>query len=680
MQLGKEFLPVTKEEMLAKGWEQPDFVVVSGDAYVDHPSFGHAIISRVLENAGYKVCMLNQPDFHSTVDFERFGRPKYGFMVAAGNIDSMVNHYTAAKKPRSEDFYSPGGKAGLRPDRATIVYCNLIHKAFPKIPIIIGGVEASLRRFAHYDYWSNSVRHSILDDAGADLLVYGMGETQTIEVANRLRDNLPLTGIPGTCTMASEVPADAVEIPSFMECRDSKTAYCKAFRIQYEEQDPIRGRKLAQKHEKKVLVAEKPVMPLSRPELDAVYALPYTRKWHPMYDRDGGVPALQEVEFSIASTRGCFGACNFCALTFHQGRIVQSRSPQSILEEEKLLTTLPNFKGYIHDVGGPTANFRFPACKNQLKVGACKNRQCLFPTPCKNIDADQSELTKLLRDMREVEGVKKVFVRSGLRFDFMMLDKKDDFFEELVAHHISGQLKVAPEHVAPKVLKLMGKPDCRIYRGFTEKYKKVNEKLGMDQYLVPYFISSHPGCDLPAAVELAEYLRDIGHQPEQVQDFIPTPGTLSTAMFYTGLNPLTFERVYVPTSPTEKAMQRALLQYKRPENHDTVRRALQLAGREDLIGFGPHCLVPPAGADYKKADKKKDARPPKHGGKASTGSKPVTNSKSNEKKEAFKGKNESGKKAAASGKKGDFKPKNNGNNRDWHKGNGKSKSGTVRGK
>ena len=658
MVLGKEFLPVTKEEMLNRGWEQPDFIVVSGDAYVDHPSFGHAIISRVLENAGYKVCMLNQPDFRSTVDFERFGRPKYGFMVAAGNIDSMVNHYTAAKKPRSEDFYSPGGKAGLRPDRAIIVYCNLIHKAFPKVPIVVGGVEASLRRFAHYDYWSNSVRHSILDDAGADILVYGMGETQTIQIADRMRDNLPLTGIAGTCYMANEVPEDAIEIPSFMECRDSKTAYCKAFRIQYEEQDPIRGHKLAQKHEKKVLVAEKPVMPLSRPELDAVYALPYTRKWHPMYDKDGGVPALAEVEFSIASTRGCFGACNFCALTFHQGRIVQSRSPESIIEEAKLLTTLPNFKGYIHDVGGPTANFRFPACKNQLKVGACKNRQCLFPTPCKNLDTDQSELTKLLKDLRQIEGVKKVFVRSGLRFDFMMQDKSDDFFEELVAHHISGQLKVAPEHVAPKVLKLMGKPDCKVYRSFTEKYKKVNEKLSMDQYLVPYFISSHPGCDLPAAVELAEYLRDIGHQPEQVQDFIPTPGTLSTAMFYTGLNPLTFERVYVPTSPTEKAMQRALLQYKRPENHDLVRRALQLAGREDLIGFGARCLVPPAGADHRKPDKKKDNRPPKHGGK-------TENTKMLEKKYA----KNTGKSAAS-------KPK--GNARDWHK--GKSKAGTVRGK
>ena len=590
-----EFLPVTREEMLARGWEQPDFVVVSGDAYVDHPSFGHAIISRVLEDAGYRVCMLCQPDFHDTTDFMRFGRPKYGFMVAAGNIDSMVNHYTAAKKPRSEDLYSPGGKPGLRPDRATIVYCNRIHEAYGKVPIIIGGVEASLRRFAHYDYWSDSVRHSIVDDCGADLLSYGMAEKQTVLIADRLRDGLPLTGIPGTCYMADAVPEGAVEIPSFMDCKRDKVAYCKAFKVQYEEQDPIRGKTLAQWHEKKVLVAEKPMMPLTREELDRVYELPYTRRWHPMYDKDGGVPALKEVEFSIASTRGCFGACAFCALTFHQGRIVQSRSPQSILKEAKLLTTLPGFKGYIHDVGGPTANFRFPACKNQLKVGACKNRQCLAPEPCPNLEVDQRELTQLLKDLRQLPGVKKVFIRSGLRFDYMMLDKNDGFINELCAHHISGQLKVAPEHVAPKVLKLMGKPDCRVFKAFTNKYKQVNRRLGMDQYLVPYFISSHPGCDLSAAIELAEYLRDIGHQPEQVQDFIPTPGTLSTAMFYTGLNPLTFERVYVPRSPQEKAMQRALLQYKRPENHALVRKALHMAGRDDLIGYGGRCLVPPAG-------------------------------------------------------------------------------------
>jgi len=598
-----QFLPVTREEMLARGWDQPDFVVVSGDAYVDHPSFGHAIIARVLEDAGYRVCMLNQPDFHNARDFARFGRPKYGFMVAAGNIDSMVNHYTAAKRPRSQDLYSPGGRPGLRPDRATIVYCNRIHEAFGKIPIIIGGVEASLRRFAHYDYWDDSVRHSILADCGADLLSYGMAEKQTVLIADRLRDGLPLTGIPGTCYMADEVPEGALEIPSFMACKEDKVAYCKAFRAQYEEQDPIRGRTLAQRHEKKVLVAEPPMMPLTREELDRVYDLPYTRRWHPMYDAEGGVPALAEVEFSIASTRGCFGACSFCALTFHQGRIVQSRSPESILKEARLLTKLPNFKGYIHDVGGPTANFRFPSCKKQLKAGTCKNRQCLAPEPCPNLEVDEKELTRLLRDLRQIPGVKKVFIRSGLRFDYMMLDKSDEFFNELCAHHVSGQLKVAPEHVAPKVLKLMGKPRCEVFKAFCEKYARVNQRLGKDQYLVPYFISSHPGCDLSAAIELAEYLRDIGHQPEQVQDFIPTPGTLSTTMFYTGLNPLTMERVYVPRSPQEKAMQRALLQYKRPQNHALVRRALHIAGREDLIGYGKRCLVPPAGGRTPAGDR-----------------------------------------------------------------------------
>ena len=645
-----QFLPVTREEMLARGWEQPDFVVVSGDAYVDHPSFGHAIIGRVLEDAGYKVCMLNQPDFHNALDFQRFGRPKYGFMVAAGNIDSMVNHYTAAKRPRSEDLYSPGGKPGLRPDRATIVYCNRIHEAYGKIPIIIGGVEASLRRFAHYDYWSDSVRHSMLVDCGADLLSYGMAEKQTVMIADRLRDGVPLTGIPGTCYMADEVPEDAIEIPSFMECRDDKIAYCKAFKVQYEEQDPVRGKKLAQWHEKKVLVAEKPMMPLSRSELDKTYNLPYTRKWHPMYDKDGGVPALAEVEFSITSTRGCFGACAFCALTFHQGRIVQSRSPQSILQEARRLVGHPNFKGYIHDVGGPTANFRFPACKNQLKVGACKNRQCLAPEPCKNLEVDHTEFTKLLKDLRQIDGVKKVFIRSGLRFDYMMLDKNEAFINELVEHHVSGQLKVAPEHVAPKVLKLMGKPGCHVFNAFTNKYKQVNKKLGKDQYLVPYFISSHPGSDLNAAIELAEYLRDIGHQPEQVQDFIPTPGTLSTTMFYTGLNPLTFERVYVPRNPQEKAMQRALLQYKRPQNFELVRKALHIAGRDDLIGYGGKCLVPPAGArgaapnkngkgEHKGkpalnkpakhgGDPKKNAAPAKGGKPAAKGSKPAANSRS----------------------------------------------------
>ena len=591
-----EFLPVTREEMLARGWDQPDFVVVSGDAYVDHPSFGHAIISRVLEDAGYRVCMLNQPDFHNALDFKRFGRPKYAFLVAAGNIDSMVNHYTAAKRPRAEDVYSPGGRPGLRPDRATIVYCNRIREAFgrDRVPIVIGGVEASLRRFAHYDYWEGSVRRSILVDSGADLLSYGMAEKQTVEIAARFANGEPLTGIAGTCYLADEAPQGAILLPAYDECRNDRIAYLKAFKIQYEEQDPVRGRMLAQPHEKKVLVAEKPMMPLSRAEMDCVYNLFYMRTWHPQYEAAGGVPALAEVEFSITATRGCFGACSFCALTFHQGRIVQSRSNKSILQEATQLTRQPGFKGYIHDVGGPTANFRSPACEKQLKLGACKDRQCLAPEPCKHLIVDHKETVSLLRDMRQLPGIKKVFIRSGLRFDYIQLDKDDTFLRELCQNHISGQLKVAPEHVSRNVLKLMGKPGCSVFNAFRDRYKKVNEEQGKQQYLVPYFISSHPGSDLNAAIELAEYLRDIGHQPEQVQDFIPTPGTLSTAMFYTGLNPLTFERVYVPRDPQEKAMQRALLQYKNPKNHDLVRRALRIAGRQDLIGFGGRCLVPPA--------------------------------------------------------------------------------------
>ena len=606
-----EFLPVTRGEMLARGWEQPDFVVVSGDAYVDHPSFGHAIISRVLEDAGYRVCMLCQPDFHDTTDFMRFGRPKYGFMVAAGNIDSMVNHYTAAKKPRSEDLYSPGGKPGLRPDRATIVYCNRIHEAYGKVPIIIGGVEASLRRFAHYDYWSDSVRHSILDDCGADLLSYGMAEKQTVIIADRLRDGLPLTGIPGTCRMADAVPEGAVEIPSFMDCKRDKVAYCKAFKAQYEEQDPIRGKTLAQWHEKKVLVAEKPMMPLTREELDRVYELPYTRRWHPMYDKDGGVPALKEVEFSIASTRGCFGACAFCALTFHQGRIVQSRSPQSILKEARLLTTLPGFKGYIHDVGGPTANFQAPACTQQLKRGVCPTKQCLFPKPCRNLKPDHTAYIKLLRELRELPGVKKVFVRSGIRFDYIMADPHgEDFIRELSAHHVSGQLRVAPEHVSDNVLALMGKPGQDVYQAFCDEFKRINKQLGLEQYVVPYLISSHPGSTMDDAIALAEAVRDMGYMPEQVSDFYPTPSTLSTVMYYTGLDPRTMQPIYVPRDPQEKAMQRALIQYRDPKNYDLVHKALVKAGRQDLIGYDKHCLIRPtrpkqAGNDGGAAGKSK---------------------------------------------------------------------------
>ena len=603
------FLPTTTEEMMERGWEQADFILVCGDAYVDHPSFGHAIIGRLLESLSYRVCVLDQPDCANLEDFKRFGAPRLGFMVAAGNMDSMVNHYTSLKKPRSRDLYSPGGQTGRRPDRATIVYCNRLRQAFGKAaPIFIGGIEASLRRFAHYDYWDDRVRHSILSDCGADLLLYGMAERQTRELCRRLEQGLPLRGIPGTCYLADEPPEGALELPSYMEVAKDKLAYARAFKLQYEEQDPIRGRALYQWHEKKVLVAEKPAMPLNREELDAVYALPYERAWHPKYDALGGIPAFAEVEFSITSCRGCFGACNFCALTFHQGRIVQSRSKASIVAEAKLLTRQKNFKGYIHDVGGPTANFRYPACDRQLRVGACKHRQCLAPQPCKQLQVDEREYADILKTLRQLPGVKKAFVRSGLRFDYMMLDKDDSFFRELLAHHVSGQLKVAPEHVSSGVLRLMGKPGCAVYESFTKKYAALNKELNKDQYLVPYFISAHPGCGLREAIELAQYLKRIGHQPEQVQDFYPTPGTLSTAMWHTGLNPLTMEPVYVPKDPAQKLMQRALLQFKNPLNHGLVRKALRLAGREDLIGRGPNCLVPEEGQDRREGRNRTDGR------------------------------------------------------------------------
>ena len=592
-----EFLPVNPMDVKNRGWDQPDFIYVCGDAYVDHPSFGHAIISRVLEKAGYTVAMLCLPDMKDENAFTLFGRPKLGFLVSAGVIDSMVNHYTAAKKGRSEDVYAPGGKAGMRPDRATIVYCNRILKDFSGVPILIGGLEASLRRFSHYDYWEDKVRRSILVDSGATLLMYGMGERSILECAAWLKNGAQkdeLKDIRGICYLQKDKPEDIEEVPSHKEVASDKVAYAKAFMVQYDEQDPYRGKALCQQQDlNRWLVQNPPAYPLSREELDEVYALPYTRRWHPDYDALGGVPALEEVEFSVSATRGCFGGCSFCALTFHQGRIVQSRSPDSIVKEAEMLTKLPGFKGYIHDVGGPTANFRRPACKKQCTQGACKDRQCLYPKPCRHLTPDHTELLSILRRIRALPKVKKVFIRSGLRYDYLLLDKDSTFLKELCQHHVSGQLKVAPEHISPRVLSRMGKPSREVYDAFVQKYKLFNEQLGMKQFLVPYLMSSHPGSDLHAAVELALYIRDTGHQPEQVQDFYPTPGTLSTCMFYTGIDPRTMENIFVPRTPHEKAMQRALLQFKKPQNRKLVLEALRLAGREDLIGYGKNCLAVP---------------------------------------------------------------------------------------
>ena len=601
--MAERFLPVTREEMRARGWDAPDFVYVTGDAYVDHPSFGLAIISRVLEAAGYRVAMLPQPDWHSCEDFKRFGRPRLGFLVTAGVIDSMVNRYTVARKPRGEDVYSPGGAVGKRPDRATAVYANRIREAYGAVPIAIGGVEASLRRFTHYDYWDNRVRNSMLVDSCADVLMFGMGERSILRVAEWIRSGQPISEmrIPGTCVMASEVPEGFIEIPAQEVVAKDKRAYAEAFKIQYDQQDPVRGKPLAQKHGRRYLLQNKPDMPLTRAEMDRVYALPYQRAWHPMYDKLGGVPALAEVQFSITHVRGCFGACNFCALTFHQGRIVTSRSRESILAEAKLLTKLPGFKGYIHDVGGPTANFRRPACDKQIKCGACAHRQCLFPHPCPNMKAEHREYMEILRALRALPDVKKVFIRSGIRFDYLLKDSGSGFLNELVRYHVSGQLKVAPEHVSPNVLAYMGKPEPSVFEAFVRRYNQANENAHMDQYLVPYFMSSHPGSTLQDAVMLAEYLKKSGLCPEQVQDFYPTPGTMSTAMFYTGLDPRSMEPVYVARDPHEKAMQRALMQYYIPTNHRLVLEALRRAGREDLIGWERGCLIPPYVREKKAA-------------------------------------------------------------------------------
>lgn len=611
-----KFLPICKEDMIERGWDECDFVLVTGDAYVDHHSFGTAIISRVLEHAGYKVGIIAQPNWKTTEDFRKLGKPRLGFLVNGGNMDPMVNHYSVSKRQRDKDLYSPGGEMGHRPDRATIVYCNRIREAYGDIPLVIGGIEASLRRFAHYDYWSDQVRKSILVDSGADLLVYGMSERQIVKVADAINDGFDpkyISFIDGTCYMADsldEVYVDYVLTPSFEEIKKDKVKFAQAFKIQEAEQDPFRGKAIVQPHGNKFMVQNKPEPPLTREELDEVYALPYTKNYHPSYEAKGGIPALNEVKFSIVSSRGCFGSCSFCAITFHQGRAVQSRSHESILEEAKEITHLPDFKGYIHDVGGPTANFRQEACKKQITEGkgGCKHRQCLDPSPCKNLNVDHNDYISLLRKVRQVPGIKKAFVRSGIRYDYVMADKDNTFMRELIKHHVSGQLKVAPEHVAEEVLYYMQKPAGETYDRFRQKFFAMNEQIGLKQYLIPYLMSSHPGSTLNSAIELAEYLRDIKYQPEQVQDFYPTPGTLSTTMFYTGLDPRTMKEVYVPKSKTEKAMQRALLQYSALRNYDLVHRALVEAGREDLIGFGPRCLIKPKearGALNRQFDKNK---------------------------------------------------------------------------
>lgn len=609
----KRFLPINMEDMKERGWDRPDFVFVSGDAYVDHPSFGVAIISRVLESFGYRVAILAQPNWKDTIDIQRFGEPRLGFLVTAGNIDSMVNHYTVARKKRNADAYTPGGESGKRPDHATIVYCNLIRQVYKKTPIIIGGIEASLRRLAHYDYWSNTVKRSILLDSQADLLIYGMGEKTIIEVAQALSSGLSIkdiTFIPGTVYKSNIIENlyDYLVLPSYKDIKEDKRAFAQSFKVQYENTDSITGKTLVEPYNDKTFIVQNATQnPLNRTELDNVYALDYMRTYHPIYEAQGGVPAIEEVKYSLISNRGCFGGCNFCALTFHQGRVLQSRSHESIVSEAQQFIYDDDFKGYIHDVGGPTANFRHVACEKQITSGVCKNKQCLFPEPCKNLQVDHSDYLNLLTELRNLPNVKKVFVRSGIRFDYLIQDSDDAFFKDLCKHHISGQLKVAPEHVSNKVLKHMGKPQHKVYERFVKKYQQINDQLGMKQFLVPYLMSSHPGSDLNCAIELAEYLRDIGHTPQQVQDFYPTPSTISTCMYYTGLDPLTMSEVYVPKSPHEKAMQRALIQYKNPKNYQLVFEALVKAGREDLIGFDKKCLIKPKSNQFNKG--KKDIKP-----------------------------------------------------------------------
>lgn len=593
-----DYLPMSREDMEKRGWEQCDFIYVTGDAYVDHPSFGHAIISRILESRGYKVGIIAQPDWKEKESVLSLGEPRLAYLVTAGNMDSMVNHYSVSKKRRMKDSYTPGGEMGKRPDYATVVYSNLIRAVSGK-PIIIGGIEASLRRMAHYDYWSGKLKRSVLLDSQADLLSYGMGERSIVEIADALNSGIDIkdiTFVEGTVYKAKSLDSvyDEITLPFFKEMQADKKVYAKSFNIQYSNTDPFSGKRLVEPYGNNLFVIQNPAgKPLTTEEMDDVYALPYMRSYHPSYEEAGGIPAITEVKFSLISNRGCFGGCSFCALTFHQGRIIQVRSHESIVEEAKLLTEETDFKGYIHDVGGPTANFRFPACEKQERFGVCPDKQCLFPKPCKNLRADHSDYISLLRKLREIPKVKKVFIRSGIRFDYLLADHDREFLKELCEHHVSGQLKVAPEHISDQVLKRMGKPERSVYDQFVKEYKAMNEKLGKNQFLVPYLMSSHPGSTLKEAIELAEYLRDLGYMPEQVQDFYPTPSTLATCMYYTGYDPRTMEQVYVPTNPHEKAMQRALIQYRNPKNYDLVIEALKAAGREDLIGFDKKCLIRP---------------------------------------------------------------------------------------
>ena len=600
------FLPICRKDMIERGWEQLDFVYVSGDAYVDHPSFGPAIIMRTLEAHGYKVGMIAQPDWKDKTSIMEYGEPRLGFLVSSGNMDSMVNHYSVSKKRRKNDAFTPGGVMGKRPDYAVTVYSNLIRQVYKNTPIILGGIEASLRRMAHYDYWSDKLKRSVLLDSGADLISYGMGEHSIVEIAEALDSGInvkDITFISGTVCKVKSLDSiyDAITLPSFEDLKKDKLNYARSFYTQYCNTDPFAGKRLVEPYGDNLYVVQNPAAkPLTQSEMDRTYSYPYMRTYHPSYEAAGGVPAISEVKFSLISNRGCFGGCNFCALTFHQGRIMQTRSHESLISEAKQFIWEPDFKGYIHDVGGPTANFRHPSCEKQLEHGVCKNRQCLFPTPCKNLKVDHKDYIKLLRKLRELPNVKKVFIRSGIRFDYVMADKDDTFFRELCQHHVSGQLKVAPEHVSDAVLNKMGKPSNNVYQAFTKKYKKINEQIGKEQYLVPYLMSSHPGSTMKEAVELAEYLRDLGYMPEQVQDFYPTPSTISTCMYYTGVDPRDMKPVYVPKNPHEKAMQRALIQYRNPKNYDLVLEALKLADRMDLVGFEKHCLIRPRQMRYEK--------------------------------------------------------------------------------
>ena len=629
------YLPISKEDMWERKISQLDFVYVCGDAYVDHPSFGHAIITRLLEAHGYTVGIIAQPDWKDDTSISILGEPRLGFLVSAGNMDSMVNHYSVSKKRRSTDSYSPGGVMGKRPDYATVVYCNLIRHTYKNTPIIIGGIEASLRRLSHYDYWSNKVKRSILLDSGADLISYGMGEHSILEIADALNSGISvkdITFVDGTVfkTKNRDIIYDAIELPDYDAIKEDKKLYAQSFYTQYCNTDPFSGKRLFEPYGGTTYVVQNPPSkPLTTEEMDEVYALPYMRNYHPIYEEEGGIPAIREVKFSLISNRGCYGGCSFCALTFHQGRIIQTRSHESIIKEAKLMTEDKDFKGYIHDVGGPTANFRAPACSKQLTKGACPTRQCLFPKPCKNLEVSHKDYLELLRKLRELPKVKKVFIRSGIRFDYLMYDKDRTFLKELCEHHVSGQLKVAPEHISNNVLSRLGKPSVEVYNSFVKAYKDMNKKIGKEQYLVPYLMSSHPGSTLKEAVELAEYLRDLGYMPEQVQDFYPTPSTISTCMYYTGLDPRTMEPVYVATNPHEKAMQRALIQYKKPENYELVKEALLRCHREDLIGYDhAKCLIPPRKpANNKTEDRTNERKTGKNSGSSRKNGKNAAGSK-----------------------------------------------------